>query len=83
MPAEAGDVSALGRRLGRWRALAMLMTLLVAAMATLLGLWRFVPESVPAALQPLELMRGMGVELPTVPSAPRPRRTPAGSQFEE
>ena len=69
------------RRMRRWRAFAILMALVVAAVAALLAAWRFVPDRVPPMLQPVELMRQMGVVLPTA-SPPR-RPAPPGSQFDE
>jgi hypothetical protein len=71
----------LRRRLTRWRALAILMTLLVAGAAVLLAAWRFTPDRVPPMLQPLEVMRHLGVTFP-VGSPPR-RPAPPGSQFDE
>jgi anti-sigma-K factor RskA len=83
--AEARDqFSILSRRLNRWRALAALMLLLVAALVGLLAFWRFTPDRVPAALRPLELMRRMGIEVPPSPSTlPARRIDPRGSPFEE
>jgi hypothetical protein len=83
--AEAREESAmLCRRLRRWRALAVLMIFLLAAMAALLALWRLMPDSVPTALRPLELIRRMGIEVPPSPSLPPARRTaPRDSQFQE
>ena len=78
-PATA--VPVVHRRMRRWRAFAILMALVVAAVAALLAAWRFVPDRVPPMLQPVELMRQMGVALPAAP-APR-RRSPPGSQFDE
>jgi len=69
------------RRLGRWRAYAILMTLVVAAFAALLAAWRFAPDRVPPSLQPLELMRYVGVSLPSGPAPPRP--APPESRFDE
>jgi hypothetical protein len=89
------ETAAVTRRLGRWRAFAMLMTLVVAAFAALLAAWRFVPERVPPLLQPTTLMRLMGAPtnaaapavLPPSSSStasPPPRRpAPAESQFDE
>jgi len=82
MPAvEPAAVLVAHRRMRRWRAFALLMTLAVAAVAALLAAWRFAPDRVPPMLQPVELMRQMGVALPTV-SPPR-RPAPPGSQFDE
>jgi hypothetical protein len=69
------------RQLRRWRAFAIVMTLVVVAVAALLAAWSFAPDRVPSMLQPLELMRQIGV---TLPAAPAPRRTaPPESQFDE
>jgi hypothetical protein len=70
------------RGLRRWRAFALLMTLVVVAMVALLAAWRFAPERVPPMLRPLELMRQMGVTVPA--TAPLPRRPlPPQTQFDE
>jgi hypothetical protein len=69
------------RRMRRWRAFAILMTLVVAAVAALLAAWKFVPDRVPPMLQPVELMRQVGIALPTGPAPRRP--APPGSQFDE
>jgi hypothetical protein len=58
------------------------MTLVVAAVAALLAAWRFAPDRVPLALQPLALMRQIGV-IPPTPAAPPRRPAPPRSQFEE
>src|SRR5262245_16770127 len=73
-------VMAVRRGLRRWRAFALLMTLVVVAMAALLAAWRFAPERVPPMLRPLELMRQMGV---TVPGSPPRRPLPPQTQFDE
>jgi hypothetical protein len=65
----------------RWRAFAILMTLVVAAVAVLLAAWRFVPDRVPSMLQPVELMRQIGIALPMGPAPRRP--APPESQFDE
>ena len=78
-PATA--VLVVHRRMRRWRAFAILMTLVVAAVAALLAAWKFVPDRVPSMLQPVELMRQMGVALPAAPAPRRP--APPGSQFDE
>jgi hypothetical protein len=72
---------AIGRRLGRWRAFASLMTLVVVAVAGLLAAWRFVPERVPPVLQPAALMRIVGVPISAGPP-PRPPAPPE-SQYDE
>jgi hypothetical protein len=68
-----------GRR--RWRAFAILMALIVLAVGALLAAWKFVPERVPPMLQPIELLRHVGV---TAPAASPPRRpVPPPSLHEE
>jgi type IV secretory pathway TrbF-like protein len=80
-PVEWEDrTSAPRRRHGGWRVLAVLMTLVVIALAGLLAAWRFAPERVPPMLQPVELMRAVGV---TVSAGPVRRPAPPESQFEE
>ncbi len=81
--AQAADRAVLNvhRQLRRWRAFAIVMTLVVVAVAALLAAWSFAPDRVPSMLQPLELMRQIGV---TLPAAPAPRRpAPPESQFDE
>jgi len=69
------------RRLRRWQAYAVFMTLVVAAVAALLAAWRFAPDRVPPVLQPLEVLRQVGV---TLPAGPAPRRpAPPESRFDE
>jgi hypothetical protein len=80
-PGPKKDISAVVRgRLSRWRAFAVLMTLLVLAVAALLAAWRFVPERVPPMLQPSEVMRQIGV---TSPGSPLRRPAPPESQYDE
>jgi hypothetical protein len=69
------------RRLSRWRAFAVLMTLVVVALMVLLATWRFAPDRVPPMLQPLELMRQAGIPLPAMPAPRRP--APPESRFDE
>jgi len=72
------------RRLGRWRALALLTTLLVVAMGALIAAWRFAPDRVPLMLRPVELMRLVGINVAPSPPTGAPRRVPPpGSQFDE
>jgi hypothetical protein len=78
---EATRQAAAARRgLRRWRAFAILMTLVVLAVAALLAAWKYAPERVPPMLQPIEVLRQVGVELP---SAGRARRPVPPSQLEE
>lgn len=79
--AEPQAVTVVRRRLRRWRAFALLMTLLVLAVAALLAAWRFVPDRVPPALRPLEFMRQVGIALPASPPPRRP--LPPQFQFDE
>src|SRR5262249_47460566 len=72
---------AVHRRMRRWRAFAILMTLVVAAVAALLAAWTFAPDRVPPMLQPVELLRQIGVSLPSGPAPRRP--APPGSQLDE
>jgi hypothetical protein len=75
------EVATVRRRLFRWRLFGMLITLVVLSIAALPALWRFAPEQVPPALQPLELLRLLGVPIET-PSPPR-KPAPPESQFDE
>jgi hypothetical protein len=80
---QAGEPAALSlrRQLRGWQAFAILMALVVLAAAALLAGWRFAPDLVPPMLQPVELLRQVGV---TLPAAPAPRRpAPPESQFDE
>jgi hypothetical protein len=74
-------VMVVHRRLRRWRAFAILMALVVAAVVVLLAAWRFAPDRVPPALQPLALMQRIGIALPAL--TPPPRRPPPPSQYQE
>jgi len=79
---EATRQAAAARRgLRRWRAFAILMMLAVLAVAALLAAWRFAPERVPPMLQPIEVLRQVGVELPSAARSRRP--VPPPSQLEE
>src|SRR5215470_10146256 len=68
------------RRLQRWRAFASLLVLVVIASAGLVAAWKFVPDRVPPALHPVELMRLVGV---TIDARPVRRPAPPESQFDE
>jgi hypothetical protein len=78
-PKKGGSAVVQGR-LSRWRAFALLMTLLVLAVAALLAAWRFVPERLPPMLQPAELMRHLGI---TSTGSPVRRPAPPESQYDE
>ena len=68
----------------RWRALGIFMTLVVAALTGLISAWRIVPDRLPPALRPAEVMTAIGIE----PDLPGPQPTditppPPESQFDE
>jgi hypothetical protein len=65
------------RRIGRWRAAALLMTFLVLGFGCLIAAWRFAPDRLPQQLQPIAVL-GLGEWSPS-------ERIPAehGTQFEE
>jgi anti-sigma-K factor RskA len=77
----APAILSMHRQLRRWRAFAVLMTLIVVAAGALLAAWRFAPDRVPPMLQPLELMRQAGFPLPAIPAPRRP--APPESRFDE
>ena len=76
-------VVVLRRRLRRWRALVALMSLLILVAAGLVGAWKFAPDELPTMLQPVELLRSLGAELPAPPPSPRRPPAPPESQFDE
>jgi hypothetical protein len=65
------------RRIGRWRATALLMTFLAFGLGSLIAAWRFAPDRLPHGLQPIAVL-GLGEWSPS-------ERVPAehGTQFEE
>jgi hypothetical protein len=65
------------RRIGRWRATALLMAFLALGLSSLIMTWRFAPDRLPHPLQPISVL-GLGDWSPS-------ERTPAehGTQFEE
>jgi hypothetical protein len=65
------------RRIGRWRAAALLMTFLTFGLGSLIAAWRFAPDRLPQRLQPIAVL-GLGEWSPS-------DRIPAehGTQFEE
>jgi hypothetical protein len=81
-PVESKDdhTVRIRRRLTRWRAFATLMMLVVVVAAALLAAWRFAPDRVPPMLQPVELMRFVGV---TISALPPRKPAPPESQFDE
>jgi hypothetical protein len=80
-PAPRRD-AALGikRSRGRWRAFGVLLFLLVAALGGLVAAWKFVPDQVPPALRPAQLMSSLGID---GPSPPRVRPTRPAATFDE
>jgi anti-sigma-K factor RskA len=79
----AGREQRLMRRLNGWRAFAVLMTLLVVAVAALVAAWRFAPDRVPPTLQPVALLRLVGVNVAPPPAPAVRRPLPPQSQFDE
>jgi hypothetical protein len=69
------------RSLTRWRALTVVLLLVLIGLAGVVAAWRFVPERIPPALQPLALMRLAGIPLPAS-LAPR-KPAPPESSFQE
>jgi hypothetical protein len=70
----------------RWfaRTMAWLLTLVVLALAGLVAAWRFVPDRVPPPLQPVEVLRSMGISVPVSVGGGPPRRpAPPESRYEE
>jgi hypothetical protein len=57
------------RSRSRWRAFSLLLLVLVAALAGLVGAWRFAPDRVPPALQPGPVMTAIGIGTPAPPAA--------------
>jgi hypothetical protein len=82
-PLVVGDerADAIRRRVGRWRAFATLMTLVVIAFGGLVAAWRFVPERVPPMLQPVEALRAVGIAINAGPSKRPP--APPESRYDE
>jgi hypothetical protein len=70
------------RSITRWRIMAVLLFIVLAAMAGLVAAWRFIPDRIPPALQPVELMRLAGIPVP-VAQPPRKPPPPPESTFEE
>src|SRR5262249_41014156 len=56
------------RRLRRWQAYAIFMTLVVAAVAALVAAWRFSPRPGPPVLRPPAGVRQVGSALPPAPA---------------
>lgn len=75
----------LVRSLRRWRAFAMLMTLVLAGLGGLLAAWKYVPGRVPPALQPPELLAAIGISVvPPIPKVPPVKKpAPPEAQFDE
>jgi hypothetical protein len=81
VPSETPRLHKAQRSLTRWRVFTALLLLLVAALASLIAAWRFVPERIPPALQPVALMRLAGIPVPA--SSPPRRPPPPESSFQE
>ncbi len=70
----------------RWlsRFIATVMTLILLGIAALVAAWRFVPDRLPQPLQPVEVLRAMGIATPVTIVGPPPRRpAPPESRYEE
>jgi hypothetical protein len=66
----------------RWRAVSVILFVLVVAGAGLVAAWKFVPDRVPARLRPAQLMTSLGLlPNPDQPRASRP--APPSNQFDE
>lgn len=85
IPERAGEPRAPAAEprghVGLWRTIAAVMTLIVIAVATLVAAWRFAPDRLPAALQPVETLRRLGIDIPTGPPSRKP--PPPESYFDE
>jgi hypothetical protein len=81
VPSETPRLRKAERSLSRWRVFTALLLLLLAASAGLVAAWRFVPERIPPALQPVALMRLAGIPVPA--SSPPRRPPPPESSFQE
>jgi hypothetical protein len=66
---------------GLWKALTAVMTLIVVAFVGLFAAWRLAPDQLPVPLRPLEVMRELGVAIPSGPPPQPP--APPESQFDE
>ena len=82
-PAGAADqqLRAAKRHLAGWRALALLMSLAVLTMAGLLTFWKYAPDRLPPALQPVALIRLLGIKVEAGSPARKP--APPESQYNE
>jgi hypothetical protein len=81
VPSETPRLRKAERSLTRLRVFTALLLLLVAALASLVAAWRFVPERIPPALQPAALMHLAGIPVPA--SSPPRRPPPPESSFQE
>jgi hypothetical protein len=82
-PAGAIDqqLQAAKHQLASWRAVALLMGLAVLMMAGLVALWKYAPDRLPSALQPVEVMRLLGI--PVEAGVPVRKPAPPESQYDE
>jgi hypothetical protein len=79
---RAESTPGLIRSRRRWRALGVVMTLLVVGLGAMLAAWRFAPDRLPARLQPREVMMSLGIEARSR-LAPVHKPAPPESQFDE
>ena len=64
----------------RWRLAAVMMTIVAAALASLVAAWRYAPERLPPQLRAAHFLNMRIPESPPAPVRPPP---PSGSQFDE
>ena len=82
-PARRPEISADAvRSRGRWRLLAVCMSLLVGGLVALLAVWRLAPDRLPARLRPAELLMSVGIQ-PLPKAVPVPKPAPPEPQFDE
>jgi hypothetical protein len=69
------------RSRARWRVFGVGLTVLVMGLVAMLAAWRFVPDRLPAALRPAELMMSIGID--AIPKGLLVKPAPPESQFDE
>jgi hypothetical protein len=65
-------------RVGRWRALAALMTLVAISLGGLIAAWRYIPDRLPPQLRPASVLN-----MAAAPGSPARKPAPPESQFDE
>jgi len=82
-PARRPEIAAdVVRSRGRWRLLAVCMSVLVGGLVALLAIWRVAPDRLPARLRPAELLMSVGIQ-PLPKAVPVPKPAPPEPQFDE